>query len=329
MTVHTRQTSGRMTIVCLFPAAMTLAFIGCSIEDATPDGSNSGTSTDSLKFIQVDGSSTVEKITSAIGEKFEDDFQGIKVPVKVTGTGTGFKEMIAGRIDIANASRPIKDSEKAGCEQNGIELVELKIALDGLAVCVSKDNDWCNEITIADLKKIWGPDSTVKTWKDVNPEWPAEPIKLYGPGEESGTFDYFTEAINGKEDAMTENYSPSADDNVILAGIAGDKYAMGFFGCAYYFLNTDKVKALRVSPTDTAADAVELTADSVTNGTYKPLSRPLFIYVKKSALARQEVADFVRFYLTEGQPQISAVKYVPLPADELAASKAALENALK
>lgn len=152
--------------------------------------------------------------------------------LKVTGTGTGFKEMIAGRIDVANASRPIKDSEKADCEKNGIELLEIAIALDGLTICVNKENDWVDAITVAQLKKIWEPGSTVKTWKDVNAVWPDVPLDLFGPGEESGTFDYFTEVINGKEDAIREDYSPSADDNVTITGVSGEKGAMGFFGCA-------------------------------------------------------------------------------------------------
>lgn len=301
---------------------------GCSVENAE-NGSTGAPSGSSVSRIQVDGSSTVEKITSAIAEKFESQFADVQIPVKVTGTGTGFKEMIAGRIDIANASRAIKDTERAECANNNIELLELTVALDGLAVCVNSENDWCDSITVAELKKIWAPDSTVRTWKDVRPDWPAEDIKLYGPGEESGTFDYFTEAINGKEDLITENYSPSADDNVILTGVGGDKYAMGFFGCAYYFLNQEKVKALRVSVTDNPADGVALTKEAVTEGSYKPLSRPLFIYVRKASLARREVEDFVRFYLTEGQACVSQVGYVPLKAEDLAGSVSAFESALK
>lgn len=304
-----------------------VSLAGCTVENAG-DASADPSSGASSHRIQVDGSSTVEKITSAVAEKFESQFADIQIPIKVTGTGTGFKEMIAGRIDIANASRPVKDSERAECEKNGIELLELTVALDGLAVCVNSQNDWCDAITVADLKKIWEPESTVKTWKDVRPEWPAEEIKLYGAGEESGTFDYFTEAINGKEDMITENYSPSADDNVILTGVAGDKYAMGFFGCAYYFLNRDRIKALRISVTDQASDGVELTPEAVTDGRYKPLSRPLFIYVKKSSLERREVDDFVRFYLNEGQAIVSEVGYVPLKADDLARSMSIFEAAI-
>jgi phosphate transport system substrate-binding protein len=328
--------------VCFWATGLLLA--GCSVEvvdkNAPAGGSGGGADTKQpevaapaptgeKKRIQVNGSSTVEKISTAVAEKFEAQFSDVQIAIKAPGTGTGFKEMIAGRVDIANASRPIKDSEKAECEKQGIELLELKIALDGLSVCVSKENDWCDSITVADLKKIWEPGSTVKTWKDVNADWPAEEIHLFGAGEESGTFDYFTEAINGKEDAITENYSASSDDNVILTGISGDKYSMGFLGCAYYFLNRDKVKALKISPTATTAEAVELTPENVAAGTYKPLSRPLFIYVKRSALERQEMKDFVRFFLHEGQAQVAEVDYVPLSAEELAKSREIFDAAAK
>jgi phosphate transport system substrate-binding protein len=237
--------------------------------------------------------------------------------------------MIAGRIDIANASRAIKDSEKADCEKNGISLLELKVGLDGLSVIVSNENTWCDALTVAQLKRVWEPGSKVTNWKDLDPAWPDVPLELFGAGEESGTFDYFTEVVNGKEDAITENYSPSFDDNVTITGVSGGKGGMGFLGCAYYFANQDKVKALKISSTDNVADAVPPSAETVKNGSYKPLSRPLFIYVKTSSLARQEVQDFVRYYLNDGAAQVEAVKYVPLSADELAVSRKALEDALK
>jgi len=312
---------------------LAMAVFGCTVETDSPP--QAGEARAGEKFgsaeetrIQIDGSSTVKVITAAVAEEFESRFTDVKVALKVTGTGTGFKEMIAGRIDIANASRPVKDSEKADCEKNGIELLELKVALDGLTVCVNKENTWVDSITVAQLKKIWEPGSTVKSWKDVDPSWPDVPVALFGAGEESGTFDYFTEAINGKEDAITENYSPSADDNVTITGVSGDKGSMGFFGCAYYFSNTDKVKALRISPTDNPADGVAPTPEAVKAGDYKPLSRPLFIYVKKSSLARQEVQDFVRFYLNEGAAQVSKVGYVDLADDQMQASRDAFDAAV-
>jgi phosphate transport system substrate-binding protein len=310
--------------------ALVLMVAGCTVESVDAPGSSAGetpAAAEGSKRIQVDGSSTVAKVAAAVQEEFESRFTDTKVALKVTGTGTGFKEMIAGRIDIANASRPVKESEQLDCEKNGIELLELKIALDGLTVCVNRENDWVDSITVAQLKKIWEPGSTVKSWKDVDPSWPDVPIALFGPGEESGTFDYFTEVVNGKEDLITDNYSASADDNVTITGVSGEKGGMGFFGCAYYFSNQDKVKALKVSSTDSAADGVLPSAESVQSGAYKPLSRPLFIYVNRKSLIRPEVQDFARFFLGEGQAQVSKVGYVPLAEADLKASVEALDAA--
>lgn len=309
----------------VFGILAVLVLAGCSVEDTTP-GEVAGSG--DVKRIMVDGSSTVEPITSRIAEKFEVEFSDVQVPVKVTGTGTGFKELIAGRIDIANASRPIKDSEKEECQKNGIEFVELKIAIDGLSVVVHPENDWVTSLTVAQLKKIWEPGSTVTKWSDVDPSWPDHKISLFGAGEESGTFNYFTEAINGKDGAITENYSPSGDDNVIATGVAGDKYAMGFFGYAYYSRNKEKLKAVAISPTENPADAVAPTPETIEAGAYAPLSRPLFIYVKKSSLARPEVEDFVRFYLGAGQAEVAGAGYVALSAAEVEAAKAAFESAV-
>ncbi len=314
---------------------MCMCAFGCSVEDASTsaDGSKATipevtTEGGEPRRIQIDGSSTVKVITAAVAEDFESKVSDVKIALKVTGTGTGFKEMIAGRIDIANASRAIKESEKSDCVKNGIEVLELLVAMDGLTVCVNQDNDWVDSITVAQLKKIWEPGSTVKSWKDVDAAWPDIPLVLFGAGEESGTFDYFTEAINGKEDAITENYSPSADDNVTITGVSGEKGGMGFLGCAYYYSNQDKVKALKISPTDDAAAGVAPTPEAVKSGEYKPLARPLFIYVKKSSLARQEVQDFVRFYLNDGLTQVSKVGYVGLSDLQIKASRDAFEAAI-
>jgi phosphate transport system substrate-binding protein len=314
---------------------MPVALAGCTIEKIESPAAGTGSeatasvSTDEVRRIQIDGSSTVKMITAAIGEEFEGKFSDVKIALKVTGTGTGFKEMIAGRIDIANASRPIKESEQADCIRSGIELLPLTIALDGLTVCVNKENDWVDAVTVAQLRKIWEPGSTVRSWRDVDASWPDTPISLFGPGEESGTFDFFTEAINGKEDAIREDYSPSADDNVTVTGISGERGGMGFFGCAYYFANQDKVKALKISPTEDLADAVAPTPESVKSDHYRPLARPLFIYVKQASLARQEVQDFVRFYLNEGQRQVSAVGYIDVSDEQLKASRDAFSAAIQ
>ncbi|MFM7039471.1 MAG: PstS family phosphate ABC transporter substrate-binding protein [Planctomycetaceae bacterium] len=292
------------------------------------DAAASGRVSETPRRIQVNGSSTVYRVAIPMNEEFEDKFRDVKVQVTSTGTGTGFKEMIAGRIDIANASRPIKASELEECKKNGIELVALRICLDGLTVCVNKENTWAESLTVAQLNKIWKPGSQVETWKDVDPSWPAEPLKLFGPGDESGTFDYFTEVINGKEDAIREGYGASSDDNVTVTGIAGEKGGMGFFGCAYYFSNQDKVRALKISATDNPADGVGPTVESVRSGNYTPLARPLFIYVRKSALARQEVQEYARYILGDGQAQVSKVGYVPLDEAQLKASQETLEKAI-
>lgn len=312
-----------LTMICCVAAILTL---GCTIEDATEGQSVSDAD---VQQITIDGSSTVEPITSRIAERFEAEYSDVQVPVKVTGTGTGFKEMIAGRIDIANASRPMKPAELAECVQAGVEPLELKIAVDGLTVAVNPENHWISAITVSQLRRLWEPGSTITTWDGLDPGFPKQRISLYGAGEESGTFDYFTEAINGKEDAITDNYSPSADDNVIATGIAGDKNAMGFFGYAYYVKNREKLKALAVSPTEDLLDAVAPTPESIETGQYTPLSRPLYIYVRKSSLRRPEVEDFVRFYLTIGQSIVSEAGYIPLSEAELKASRQAFEDALK
>lgn len=324
-------------------AACLSSLAGCTIESVdqpvagaseasggstSGDAAASGRVSETPRRIQVNGSSTVYRVAIPMNEEFEDKFRDVKVQVTSTGTGTGFKEMIAGRIDIANASRPIKASELEECKKNGIELVALRICLDGLTVCVNKENTWAESLTVAQLNKIWKPGSQVETWKDVDPSWPAEPLKLFGPGDESGTFDYFTEVINGKEDAIREGYGASSDDNVTVTGIAGEKGGMGFFGCAYYFSNQDKVRALKISATDNPADGVGPTVESVRSGNYTPLARPLFIYVRKSALARQEVQEYARYILGDGQAQVSKVGYVPLDEAQLKASQETLEKAI-
>lgn len=314
--------------IAVASAMFVSALCGCVLESV--DGP-SGTDPDNKAGggrIQIDGSSTVKVITAAVAEEFQNKFRDVQIALKVTGTGTGFKEMIAGRIDIANASRAIKDSELSECQMRGIDLLELKVALDGLTVCVNRNNDWVDSITVEQLRRIWEPGSTVRVWKDVDPSWPNVPITLFGAGEESGTFDYFTEAINGKEDAITENYSPSADDNVTITGIAGDTGGMGFFGCAYYFASQDKIRALRISPTSDPKDGVAPEPESVQSGAYTPLSRPLFIYVKKSSLNRPEVRDFVEYYLNEGNALVREVGYVEVSPADLQNARTAFLNAV-
>ncbi len=260
--------------------------------------------------VKIDGSSTVFPISEAVGEEFQKLHPEVRVTVGVSGTGGGFKKFTAGETDISDASRPIKDKEKAAAEAKGIGYIELPIAYDGLSVIVNKENNWVDKLTVEELNKIWEPGSKVNKWNQIRPEWPDKEIKLYGPGTDSGTFDYFTEAINGKEDASRSDYNASEDDNVLVQGIEGDKYSLGYFGYAYYVGNKDQLKLV---PVDGGNGAVEPTEKTINDGTYKPLSRPIFIYVNKASLNRPEVKEFVKYYLTEGPKLIPQVGYVPLP----------------
>ncbi|HAX39472.1 MAG TPA: phosphate ABC transporter substrate-binding protein [Clostridiales bacterium] len=259
--------------------------------------------------IIIDGSSTVFPITEAVAEEFRMVHPGVNIPIGISGTGGGFKKFIIKEIDINDASRPIKDSEAADAAANGVEFVEFIIAYDGLSVIVNVQNDFVDSLTMEELNMIWKPDSTVTTWKDVRPEWPDEKIKLYGADTDSGTFDYFTEEVNGETGAIRTDFTPSADDNVLVQGVAGDKYALGFFGYSYYMENTDKLKAVRI---DSGSGPVEPTFETIKDGSYSPLSRPLFLYVTTEALAKEHVRAFITYYLTEGVALISQVGYVPL-----------------
>lgn len=265
--------------------------------------------------IKIDGSSTVYPITEAIAEEFRTVQPEIKVSVGVSGTGGGFKKFGRGEIDINDASRPIKESEMKACEESSIKYVQLQIAFDGLAVLVNPQNTWVDHLTVAELKKIWEPEAQGKItkWSQIRAGWPDEPFHLYGPGVASGTYDYFTEAIVGKSGSSRGDYTASEDDNVLVQGIAGDKNALGFFGHAYYEENKDKLKLVGV---DNGAGVVLPTTETVKNGTYAPLSRPVFIYVAKSAAQRPEVSAFVNFYLSHAMELVPDVGYIPLPDSE-------------
>ena len=303
-----------LLLLSAFPAA---TFVGCSVEEAS-----------STTRIVTEGSSTVGPITNLMAELFEENHPGVQIPVNITGTGSGFASFAEGVTDISNASRRIKDSEKEACEKNGIAYVELTVAMDGISVIVNKDNDFVDAITTAQLKAIWEPNSKVKTWKDVNPEWPAEEIKLYGPGRESGTFDYFTKKINGEEGATRSDYTPSGDDNLLVTGVAGDKYSLGYFGFGYYAQNKERLKLLSVSPTESLDDAIAPSLESIQSGEYQPLGRPVFIYVKKESLKRSEIAEFVTFYIGDGQKSVSKVGCVPMSEAAQKESQQVLADAL-
>ena len=282
---------------------------GTETEGEAPDTSLTGT-------IAIDGSSTVFPITEAIAEEFNGTYPEVRVPIGVSGTGGGFKKFTAGETDISNASRPIKDEEAQAAAANGIEYIEMTIAYDGLSLLVNPANDWVESLTVEELKMMWAPDSTVKTWSDIRSEWPNEEIKFYAPGTDSGTFDYFTEEINGESGAIRPDFTASEDDNVLVQGIAGDKNAIGFFGYAYYEENQDKLKLVAI---DNGSGPVAPDFDTIQDGSYSPLSRPIFIYINKAALEKPEVVEFVTFYNTVAEEIIPEVGYVALPsADYLA-----------
>lgn len=274
------------------------------------------------QIVKIDGSSTVFPISEAVAEEFQISQRGkVRVTVGISGTGGGFKKFCRGEIDVANASRPISTAEMQACATAGIQYIELPVAYDALTVAVNPRNTWVDAITVAELKKIWEPaaQGKIMTWRDVNPQWPARPLKLFGPGSDSGTFDYFTEATVGKAKSSRGDYTASEDDNVLVQGVESDVNGLAYFGYAYFAPNAVRMKALKV--VNSGGQAVGPSPESVLDGTYEPLSRPIFIYVNKASAARAEIRDFVAFYLTKGGPLVEEVKYVPL-------SKASYDRAL-
>jgi phosphate transport system substrate-binding protein len=258
--------------------------------------------------IKIDGSSTVYLISEAMATHFKKEHPDVQVSVGISGTGGGFKKFMVGETDISDASRPIKPAEIEGCKKNGIDYVEFHVAWDGITVVIHPENTWAKQLTTAQLKKIWNPDSPAKLWSDVDPKWPKEEIKLFGPGPDSGTFDYFTEAINGMEKVTRKDYEASQNPDVLVKGVAGNKYALGYFGLAYYEDNKDKLVAAGIADKD-GGNFVLPSKDTVLKRTYTPLSRPLFIYVKKTSLKRPEVQEFVRFYLRKSE-LVEQAKYI-------------------
>jgi phosphate transport system substrate-binding protein len=268
-------------------------------------------------LITADGSSTVYPITEAVAEEFQKQHRDARVTVGISGTGGGFKKFCAGETDLCNASRPIKPSEVELCGKNGISYIELPVAFDGLAVVVHLSNAWASAITVTELKRLWEPSAqgVATRWSRLRPGWPDREIRLFGPGVDSGTYDYFTEAVVGKQGASRGDYTASEDDNVLVQGVATDPLALGYFGVAYYEANTERLKLVAVDDENPANGQGPIlpTYEHVANGTYQPLARPIFIYVNRKAADRPEIQAFVTFYLNEGRALVKEVGYIGLP----------------
>lgn len=303
------------TKLSLLALLFTVILSSCGSKGSTEENNDGKGSSKLTGEIRIDGSSTVYPITEAVAEEFRTQQADVKVTVGVSGTGGGFKKFGRGEIDINDASRPIKDKEDSLCKASNINYIQLKVAFDGLVVVVNKENTWVNDLTVEDLKKMWEPGAQEKItkWNQIRKEWPATEFKLYGPGVASGTYDYFTEAIVGKSGSSRGDYTASEDDNVLVQGISGDKNGIGFFGLAYYQENADKLKLI---PINNGKGAVLPSVETVKDGTYAPLSRPVFIYVTDSASKRAEVAEFVKFYLGNASSLVPDVGYIPLTNEE-------------
>jgi phosphate transport system substrate-binding protein len=264
--------------------------------------------------IKIDGSSTVFPIAEAVAEEFQISKRGkVRVTVGIAGTGGGFKRFCRGETDISNASRPILKEEMEACRAAGIKYMELPVAFDALTVVVNPQNTWVKSLNVSDLKKMWEPGAQgrVSKWNQVRSDWPAQPLMLFGPGADSGTFDYFTEAVNGKAKASRGDYTASEDDNTLVQGVENNKNALGYFGYAYYIAHKDKMRAIPI--VNSKGKEVGPSIEAVIDGSYQPLSRPLFIYVRDTAAQRPEVREFIQFYLGEGAELVKEVGYVPLP----------------
>jgi phosphate transport system substrate-binding protein len=286
-----------------------------------------GAATAALKgTITADGSSTVGPWTTAAAEAFQQKNRGVRITVGISGTGGGFERFCRGETDLSNASRPIKSSEHQTCLSNNVRWLALTVANDGLTVAVNRDNTWADCLTVAELRKIWDRGSKVDNWQDVRPGFPNVPLKLYGAGTDSGTFDYFTEAINGKSRQSRSDYFASEDDNVLVQGIAGERGAMGYFGLSYYEENRSRLKALRI---DGGGGCVAPSVATVQSGSYKPLGRPLFIYAKRSSFRRPEVAAFLGYALNNQAAIARRSAFVPLTGAQAKKARASFQRALK
>jgi phosphate transport system substrate-binding protein len=329
-------------------AVLAVTFAGCSIRDAetgiatgtsiSPTTSDRSSSTNALLRgrITIDGSSTVYPITQAAAEEFMKQHPKVAIPIGVAGTAGGFKRFVVGDLDVCDASRPIEPEEVEACGRNGVGYLELPIGIDGISVVVNPKNTWCNSLTVGQLKRLWESHSRIQNWNELDPAFPKQEIVLYGPDTDSGTFEYFTEVICGRRGNSRTNYTPSSNDNILIQGVEGDTGAIGYFGYAYYTLNRGSLRALRIVPTTdsptaagTAVAGIAPTDETILSGRYKPLSRPLFVYVNRKSLRRPEVAAFVTFYLEQAPGFVSEVHYIPLPAAKVAECRTRLQQALR
>ena len=292
------------------------AIIGCSSEEIS---STSNSDTAPLTgTVEVDGSSTVAPVSEAVAEEFKKQFPKTNVLVGVSGSGGGFKRFVIGETDISNASRDIKPSEAEKAKANGIDFAELRIGMDGLSVMVNTKNTFVDCLTIAELKKIWEPGSLINNWNEIRSSFPDQKLRLYGPGTDSGTFDFFTDEINGQSGASRDDYTMSEDDNVVVQGISGDQNSLGYFGYAYYEANKDKLKVIGI---DSGEGCIVPSAETIDDASYKPLTRPLYIYVNKSSYTNKKVVkEFVDFYMQEAGALTAEVGYVPLKDEEYKAN---------
>jgi phosphate transport system substrate-binding protein len=291
-------------------AALGVLAAACAAEDGGGGGSDNLSGT-----IRIDGSSTVGPLSEAAAELFREQQPGVQVTVGTSGTGGGFKKFCAGEIDISDASRAIASSEQQQCQQNGVTYDQFHVANDGIALVVNRQNTWAQCLTVEQLRKIWDQGSTVGNWRDVDPSFPDERLQLFGAGTDSGTFDFFTQAVNGKEKQSRTDYNATEDDNVTVQGVSGTKGALGYFGLSYYEQNKGNLKVLRV---DGGGGCVEPTTQTVQTGTYKPLSRPLFIYPSARSLERPEVVAFVESYVANTDNIATQALFVPLTAAQKA-----------
>lgn len=333
MNIQKQVTKTAKSVAVLSVLALTVSLTACGGEQAATDGNGTPTADNVAAggsnlsgTVVVDGSSTVFPISEAMAEEFQKANPGVRVTVAQSGTGGGFKKFCNNETDISNASRPIRAEEIEACKKGGVEYIELPIAFDGISVVVNPQNNWAKCLTVAQLNTMWGKDAQgkINNWNQIDPKFPDQKLSLYGPGTDSGTYDFFTKGITGKEGESRGDFTASEDDNTLVQGVAGDKGGLGFFGYAYYFNNKEKLSLVAI---DNGKGCVEPNPDTISNGTYQPLSRPEFIYVKKSSASRPEVKAFVDFHLAKAnQKLVSEVGYVPLPDDLIAQVQARFEK---